>query len=154
MVHTLTSWMMKTKKCSNGFTSSSNIPLFLSPWQLNYNILIYICIYCSKYDLYTKSKVRVDVEKVKPYYLSLIEKVWTFLHYFTILLLSASFQLNFRAIFYCSISQLSSDGEKLKDIFRFMKGWSINILCKHKYTYPNIVSKKGNTEYGLWLYIK
>lgn len=30
---------------------------------------------CSKYDLYSKSKVRVDVEEVKPYYLSLIEKV-------------------------------------------------------------------------------
>ncbi|KAK8551264.1 hypothetical protein V6N12_039912 [Hibiscus sabdariffa] len=30
----------------------------------------------NKYDLYSKSKVRVDVEKVKPYYLSLIEKVW------------------------------------------------------------------------------
>ncbi|EHA8589436.1 Inositol oxygenase 1 [Cocos nucifera] len=29
---------------------------------------------CSKYDLYSKSKVRIDVEKVKPYYLSLIEK--------------------------------------------------------------------------------
>lgn len=29
----------------------------------------------SKYDLYSKSKVRIDVEKVKPYYLSLIEKV-------------------------------------------------------------------------------
>ncbi|XP_052287609.1 inositol oxygenase 1 isoform X2 [Citrus sinensis] len=28
----------------------------------------------SKYDLYSKSKVRIDVEKVKPYYLSLIEK--------------------------------------------------------------------------------
>ncbi|KAL6585103.1 Inositol oxygenase 1 [Orobanche minor] len=28
----------------------------------------------NKYDLYTKSKIRVDVEKVKPYYLSLIEK--------------------------------------------------------------------------------
>ncbi|XP_073034112.1 inositol oxygenase 2-like [Primulina eburnea] len=28
----------------------------------------------NKYDLYSKSKVRVDVEKVKPYYLSLIEK--------------------------------------------------------------------------------
>ncbi|CAA2982405.1 inositol oxygenase 1-like, partial [Olea europaea subsp. europaea] len=27
-----------------------------------------------KYDLYSKSKVRADVEKVKPYYLSLIEK--------------------------------------------------------------------------------
>ncbi|KAI6690108.1 hypothetical protein NL676_026936 [Syzygium grande] len=29
----------------------------------------------NKYDLYSKSKVRIDVEKVKPYYLSLIEKV-------------------------------------------------------------------------------
>ncbi|XP_068652241.1 inositol oxygenase 1-like [Aristolochia californica] len=28
----------------------------------------------NKYDLYSKSKVRVDVERVKPYYLSLIEK--------------------------------------------------------------------------------
>ncbi|KAM7463775.1 hypothetical protein LguiA_031896 [Lonicera macranthoides] len=27
-----------------------------------------------KYDLYSKSKVRVDVQKVKPYYLSLVEK--------------------------------------------------------------------------------
>ncbi|CAL9211186.1 unnamed protein product [Musa hybrid cultivar] len=27
-----------------------------------------------KYDLYSKSKVRIDVEKVKPYYVSLIEK--------------------------------------------------------------------------------
>jgi len=32
-------------------------------------------MFCSKYDLYSKSKIRVDVEKVKPYYLSLIEKV-------------------------------------------------------------------------------
>ncbi|KAL7238750.1 hypothetical protein ACSBR2_004782 [Camellia fascicularis] len=31
----------------------------------------------NKYDLYSKSKVRIDVEKVKPYYLSLIEKVST-----------------------------------------------------------------------------
>ncbi|GFY97125.1 myo-inositol oxygenase 1 [Actinidia rufa] len=29
----------------------------------------------NKYDLYSKSKVRVDVEQVKPYYLSLIKKV-------------------------------------------------------------------------------
>ncbi|XP_028952654.1 inositol oxygenase 1-like [Malus domestica] len=28
----------------------------------------------NKYDLYSKSKIRVDVEKVKPYYISLIEK--------------------------------------------------------------------------------
>ncbi|THG13121.1 hypothetical protein TEA_008636 [Camellia sinensis var. sinensis] len=32
-----------------------------------------------KYDLYSKSKVYIDVEKVKPYYLSLIEKVSTIL---------------------------------------------------------------------------
>jgi hypothetical protein len=31
----------------------------------------------SKYDLYSKSKVRADVEKLKPYYLSLIHKVPT-----------------------------------------------------------------------------
>ncbi|GMP75354.1 hypothetical protein CsSME_00032478 [Camellia sinensis var. sinensis] len=31
----------------------------------------------NKYELYSKSKVRIDVEKVKPYYLSLIEKVST-----------------------------------------------------------------------------
>ncbi|KAF5935364.1 hypothetical protein HYC85_026493 [Camellia sinensis] len=31
----------------------------------------------NKYDLYSKSKVRIDVEKVKPYYLTLIEKVST-----------------------------------------------------------------------------
>ncbi|KAL7187182.1 hypothetical protein ACSBR1_037286 [Camellia fascicularis] len=31
----------------------------------------------NKYALYSKSKVRIDVEKVKPYYLSLIEKVGT-----------------------------------------------------------------------------
>uniref|UniRef100_A0A9I9D4A8 Inositol oxygenase n=1 Tax=Cucumis melo TaxID=3656 RepID=A0A9I9D4A8_CUCME len=32
----------------------------------------------NKYDLYSKSKVRVNVEKVKPYYLSLIEKCISF----------------------------------------------------------------------------
>jgi inositol oxygenase len=32
---------------------------------------------CSKYDLYSKSNVRVNVEEVKPYYMSLIEKVLT-----------------------------------------------------------------------------
>ncbi|GMP59420.1 hypothetical protein CsSME_00022702 [Camellia sinensis var. sinensis] len=31
----------------------------------------------NKYDFYSKSKVRIDVEKVKPYCLSLIEKVST-----------------------------------------------------------------------------
>lgn len=39
---------------------------------ITYNIILY-----SKYDLYSKSKVLVDVEKVKPYYQSLIEKVRT-----------------------------------------------------------------------------
>lgn len=29
----------------------------------------------SKYDLYSKSKVRINLEEVKPYYLSLIQKV-------------------------------------------------------------------------------
>ena len=41
---------------------------------------------CSKYDLYSKSKVLVDVEKVKPYYMSLIEKV-NLLFYFILSLL-------------------------------------------------------------------
>lgn len=45
-------------------------------------VLMLLCLYLvfgmlySKYDLYSKSKVRIDVEKVKPYYLSLIEKVF------------------------------------------------------------------------------
>lgn len=29
----------------------------------------------NKYDLYSKSNVQIDVEKVKPYYMSLIKKV-------------------------------------------------------------------------------
>ncbi|GFP81747.1 inositol oxygenase 1 [Phtheirospermum japonicum] len=29
----------------------------------------------SKYDLYSKSKIKIDVDKVKPYYISLVEKV-------------------------------------------------------------------------------
>lgn len=33
---------------------------------------------CSKYDLYSKSKVLVDVDEVKPYYQSLIKKVTFF----------------------------------------------------------------------------
>jgi inositol oxygenase len=33
-------------------------------------------VLCSKYDLYSKSNVRIDVEEVKPYYMSLIEKVY------------------------------------------------------------------------------
>ncbi|RRT35308.1 hypothetical protein B296_00046093 [Ensete ventricosum] len=37
-------------------------------------IIRYHSFYRNKYDLYSKSKVRVDVEKVKPYYMSLIEK--------------------------------------------------------------------------------
>lgn len=32
----------------------------------------------NKYDLYSKSKVRINVEEVKPYYLSLINKVCIF----------------------------------------------------------------------------
>lgn len=30
----------------------------------------------NKYDLYSKSKVRINVKEVKPYYLSLISKVY------------------------------------------------------------------------------
>jgi len=41
-----------------------------STYYLTNNITLY-----SKYDLYSKSKVLVDIEKVKPYYMSLIEKV-------------------------------------------------------------------------------
>lgn len=37
---------------------------------ITFNVILY-----SKYDLYSKSKVQVDIEKVKPYYLSLIKKV-------------------------------------------------------------------------------
>ncbi|PKI39303.1 hypothetical protein CRG98_040289 [Punica granatum] len=37
-------------------------------------MLKWLHIFNTKYDLYTKSKVLIDVEKVKPYYLSLIEK--------------------------------------------------------------------------------
>ena len=51
-----------------------------------------IHLFCSKYDLYSKSKVRIDVEKVKPYYLSLIEKVCThFLDSFPRLYISLQF---------------------------------------------------------------
>lgn len=32
-------------------------------------------MYCSKFDLYSKSKVRVDTDEVYPYYQSLIDKV-------------------------------------------------------------------------------
>jgi Myo-inositol oxygenase len=35
----------------------------------------FISCMSSKYDLYSKSKVRVNVEEVKPYYMSLINKV-------------------------------------------------------------------------------
>ena len=43
--------------------------------MLKLTLYIFTFVRCSKYDLYSKSKVQVDVEKVKPYYLSLIEKV-------------------------------------------------------------------------------
>ena len=49
--------------------------LFSWLWQLNW----FYCIVQnnSKYDLYSKSNVHIDVEKVKPYYESLIKKVCT-----------------------------------------------------------------------------
>lgn len=36
---------------------------------------ILLLIWGSKYDLYSKSKVKINQEEVKPYYLSLIKKV-------------------------------------------------------------------------------
>lgn len=39
----------------------------------------------NKYDLYSKSKVRINVEEVKPYYLSLINKVRMYVSYLQIL---------------------------------------------------------------------
>jgi len=51
-------------------------------WSISLSYNVYNFVHyssCSKYDLYSKSKVLVDVEKVKPYYLSLIEKVGTFI---------------------------------------------------------------------------
>lgn len=65
------------------FCFNNNFPNFIfkicevllvnyTPYLLIY--FMFACIY-SKYDLYSKSKVRVDVEKVKPYYQSLINKV-------------------------------------------------------------------------------
>ncbi|XP_062233028.1 probable inositol oxygenase isoform X3 [Phragmites australis] len=35
---------------------------------------LHVFNFCSKYDLYSKSNVRIDVEKVKPYYMSLVDK--------------------------------------------------------------------------------
>lgn len=57
-----------------------------------YNTFLFTLFLCSKYDLYSKSKTRVDVEKVKPYYLSLIEKVATVVVYTIALTI----------VFYCS----------------------------------------------------
>lgn len=71
-------------------------------------VLLFYVILCSKYDLYSKSKVRVDVEKVKPYYLSLIEKVSAAVQF-----LSRDFDhsptdhILIGREFYCSISQQS-----------------------------------------------
>ena len=36
--------------------------------------IIHNCDTCSKYDLYTKSAIVPDIEKLKPYYQSLIDK--------------------------------------------------------------------------------
>ncbi|KAL5844323.1 hypothetical protein ACOSQ4_010281 [Xanthoceras sorbifolium] len=49
----------------------SDAPL-VSPSTYCLFLINFPCI--AKYDLYNKSKVRIDVEEVKPYYLSLIEK--------------------------------------------------------------------------------
>lgn len=77
-------WMMRMLRISNGSKFSSNITRFVQI-MLWYGVsavfndtdftFFFHSITCSKYDLYSKSKVRIDVEKVKPYYLSLVEKV-------------------------------------------------------------------------------
>jgi len=38
------------------------------------NLMFFPCIFCSKYDLYTKSVDVPDIESLMPYYQSLIDK--------------------------------------------------------------------------------
>ena len=96
----LTWWMMRTRRCWSGSKCSSTYD-FLFPFVHIYKKMTaltcnsklinlethsiqnknrgdhpLICFLCSKYDLYSKSKVRINVEEVKPYYLSLIQKVY------------------------------------------------------------------------------
>lgn len=75
-------------------------------------------IHCSTFDLYSKSKVCVDVEAVKPYYQALIQKVQflSLLACFFIQqvprILSAftePFQANFLHKNFSEVSQLSAD---------------------------------------------
>ena len=42
-------------------------------WYL-WGLSINLCLYCSTYDLYTKSSKVPDIEALKPYYQGLIDK--------------------------------------------------------------------------------
>lgn len=75
---------------------------------------ILLLIWGSKYDLYSKSKVKINQEEVKPYYLSLIKKVNLYFIYIDMLnynffIFSDSFSYSL-----CSTSQKSLSGERLK----------------------------------------
>lgn len=77
-------WTMRTLRTSDGSRSSSKYIMKVEKKTASfmfYNTFLFTLFLCSKYDLYSKSKTRVDVEKVKPYYLSLIEKVATVVVY-------------------------------------------------------------------------
>lgn len=125
-VHILTWWMIKMLRIWSGFTYLSMFIFYFLTYLLickhffaAAKIKFFDVILCSKYDLYSKSKVLVDVEEVKPYYLSLIEKVglnsydlvnlidwFIYFNYFSM------WGSNFLIGFVCSISLQSLDGEK------------------------------------------
>lgn len=99
---------------------------------------------CSKYDLYSKSKVRIDVEKVKPYYISLIEKVNALIGYFNLnqflnnicisinLSLADGFSFSFNSL-QCSIFQQGSDGDCFSCNERVMDSrWRIRCIKMSK----------------------
>lgn len=88
MEPTCTWWTMRTRRTSSGCMCSSKTSTFkfISPLQnwrhrdvdtslTRGDITVFLFPVCSKYDLYSKSNVRIDVEEVKPYYMSLIKKV-------------------------------------------------------------------------------
>ena len=86
--------------------------LFSWLWQLNW----FYCIVQnnSKYDLYSKSSVHIDVEKVKPYYESLIKKVCTCANFCVVVILNTFFFFTkigfFFFLSFCSTYPKSSDG--------------------------------------------
>ncbi|KAL5845048.1 hypothetical protein ACOSQ4_011006 [Xanthoceras sorbifolium] len=69
-------WNLKWLQVFKVFSTSalSDAPL-VSPSTYCMFLINFPCT--AKYDLYSKSKVRIDVEEVKPYYLSLIEKYFS-----------------------------------------------------------------------------